>query len=109
MGYRDERKFKEEEQDTPAMGDELNAPGAMPGAMSHAAIFQESRRFWEGPGHPGFEGPQPPERPLSSTVYAAPASNLPAGPISARELAEESSRKEDGRGVTPTKLPPPAF
>jgi hypothetical protein len=48
MGYREETKFKEEEQDAPEGGH--HAPGdatTAPGAMSHAEIYEESKRFWE--------------------------------------------------------------
>lgn len=101
-----EKEKNDEVPNAPASGDQ----GARaPEAMSHADIFEESKRFWEGPGHVGFEGAPPPPRPLSSRVYAAPPSNLPPGGISLGELKEQASRRDDGGAPVPTKLPPPAF
>jgi hypothetical protein len=87
MGY--EVKPKKEEEDAfPATGDVVNAA---PGPMSHQEIVEKSKQFWQGPGCPGFEGAPPAAPRPSSTVYAQPASNLRATPISAAELAAKSS------------------
>jgi hypothetical protein len=101
-------KLKDDEvENAPAMGDQLAAPGA----MSHAEIVEKSKQFWQGPGCPGFEGTPPPAPRPSSTVYAQPASNLPAGPISVAELKSKADQHEHGgnNGLRPNTLPPPAF
>lgn len=101
-----ENRENDEVENAPAMGDEI----ASPGSMSHADIVKKNREFWgpEFAGHPGTEGSPVVASARPSPVYQPPASNLP-GPQSVSELKEQASRKQDGRGVVPTKLPPPAF
>ncbi len=106
MAY--ELKPKKEEEDAfPATSDVVNAA---PGAMSHRDIVAKSREFW-GPeiaGHPGTEGAAVVTAARPSAVYQAPASNLPAGPISVTELKSRSAEWAGGNSkLRPNTLPSP--
>ena len=100
-------KLKDEVENAPATGDELAAPGA----MSHAAIFEKSREFWDpakNAGKVGLEGtPGPTPVRLPAAEHSAPASNLPDSQ-SVAELKSRSAAWVGGNNkLRPSTLPEP--